>query len=169
MKLAKRDGIVDDDDDDDDDGDNDEDDNDDDDEGEGDDKNDDDDYSVNVIKNYVVNLGRLFPLLDEPRISLPETFGACMKTPLKMNITMSEGNVKYPTPWSVNWYHVRNRKGKRHRTLQVANSATLTVANPLPEQTGQLYEADVRNTFGLARGVTRILVTEGNFFCSNTW
>ena len=74
---------------------------------------------------------------------------------------MHENNPRYPSPWSVNWYHVRTRKGKRHRALKVKNSATLTVANPLPEQTGELYEADVRNPFGLARGVTQILVTEG--------
>jgi len=97
---------------------------------------------------------------DEPRISLPETVGACTRTPLKMNVTMTESNFRYPTPWSVNWYHVRNRKSKRQRTPLAQNSATLTVANPLPGQTGELYEADVRNQFGLARGVTRILVTE---------
>lgn len=74
---------------------------------------------------------------------------------------MPEGNFRYPSPWSVNWYHVRTRKSKRHRTLKVKTSTTVTVANPLPEQTGQLYEADVRNPFGLARGVTRIVVTEG--------
>ena len=106
-----------------------------------------------------------FPvLIDEPRISLPETFGACMKTPLKMNVTLAEGNPQYPSPWSVNWYQVRTRKSNRHRTIKAENSATLTVANPLPKQTGELYEADVRNPFGLARGRTRIVVTEGTVF-----
>ena len=74
---------------------------------------------------------------------------------------MAEGNFRYPSPWSVNWYHVRTRKSKRQRTIKVTNSATLTVANPLPEETGEVYEADVRNPFGLARGVTRMIVTEG--------
>lgn len=87
-----------------------------------------------------------------------------------MNVTMTESNFRYPSPWSVNWYRVRNRKSKRQRTRLAQNSATLTVANPLPEQTGELYEADVRNQFGLARGVTRILVTEGKLLCRcNTW
>ena len=103
-----------------------------------------------------------FPvLIDEPRISLPETFGACMNTPLKINVTMAEGNPRYPSPWNVNWYQVRTRKNKRQRTIKVTNSATLTVDNPLPKQTGELYEVDVRNPFGLARGMTRIVVTEG--------
>ena len=84
-----------------------------------------------------------------------------MKTPLKMNVTMTEGNFRHPSPWSVNWYHVRTRKGKRQRTIKAKNSATLTVANPLPEETGEVYEAHVRNPFGLARGVTRMIVTEG--------
>lgn len=74
---------------------------------------------------------------------------------------MAEGNPQYPSPWSVDWYHVRTRKNKRQRTIKVQNSATLTVANPLPEQTGELYEVDVRNPFGLARGRTQIVVTEG--------
>lgn len=122
-----------------------------------------------LLNATVFNLNRLFPVIDEPRISLPGTFGACMKTPLKMNVEMPESSFRYPSPRSVNWYHVRTRKGKRHRTLKVKNSATLTVANPLPEQTGELYEADVRNPFGLARGATRMVVTEGEIlFCSNT-
>ncbi|KAL9958649.1 hypothetical protein ACROYT_G035697 [Oculina patagonica] len=97
---------------------------------------------------------------DEPRISLPETFGACSKTPLKMNVTLHDDNFRYPSPWSVDWHHVRIRENKRFRTLKVKNSATLTEPNPLPKQTGQLYEADVKNPFGFARGVTRMLVTE---------
>lgn len=88
-----------------------------------------------------------------------------MKTPLEMNVTLRDDNFRYPSPWSVDWYHVRFRGTKRYRTLKVKNSAALTVPNPLPKQTGQLYEADVRNPFGFARGVTRIIVTEGNVFC----
>ena len=117
--------------------------------------------TVVLLSATALNLNRLLPVIDEPRISLPETFGACMKTPLKMSVQMPETNFRYPSPWNVHWYHVWTRNGKRHRTTKTWNFPTLTVANPLPEHTGGLFEVDVRNPFGLARGATRIIVTEG--------
>ena len=107
----------------------------------------------------------LFPYLDEPRISLPETFGACARTPLKMSVTLLDEKHQYSSSWSVNWYYITLWKGKtRLRKLKAKNSVTLTVPNPLPEHTGQEYEVEVRNPFGIARGVTRIVVTEGKVF-----
>lgn len=77
-----------------------------------------------------------------------------------MNLTLLDNNFRDPNPWSINWYHVKDKHRKR-RTPISQGSTTLRVPDPLLHQTGEQYEVDVRNQFGLARGVARILVTEG--------
>ena len=83
-----------------------------------------------------------------------------------MNVTLLDDNVRYPSPWIVDWYRVKIRGKKRNRIQRTRNYAILTDRNPLPIQTGFLYEADVRNPYGFARGATRMIVTEGNVFTS---
>lgn len=73
---------------------------------------------------------------------------------------MHGDNLRDPNPWSVNWYQVWDRSWKR-RTPIVQDSTTLRVPHPLVHQTGQSFEADVRNQFGFVRGVSQIVVTEG--------
>ena len=101
------------------------------------------------------------PILEEPRISLPESFGACVKAPAEVNVTLHDDNIRDPNAWSVNWYIVNDWSWKP-RTLITQNSAILRLPQPTLQQTGERYEVDVRNPFGLARGTSRIIVTEGN-------
>lgn len=78
-----------------------------------------------------------------------------------MNLTLHDGNFRDPNVWNTHWYHVKEQNWKR-RTLISEGSTTLRVQQPTLQQTGDRFEVDVKNQFGLARGVSRILVTKGN-------
>lgn len=101
------------------------------------------------------------PILEEPRISLPESFGACVKAPAEVNVALHDDNVRDPNAWSVNW-HIVNDWSWKPRTLISQDSTILRLPQPTLQQTGERYEVDVRNPFGLARGMSRIIVTAGN-------
>ena len=121
-------------------------------------------YVILYQKVMILNLNIIIfqqPILEEPRISLPESFGACVKAPAVVNVTLHDDNVRDPTAWSVKWYIVNDWSWQR-RTLINQDSAILRLPHPTLQQTGQRYEVDVRNPFGLARGLSRVIVTEGN-------
>ena len=102
--------------------------------------------------------------VDEPRISLPETFGACVGIPVKLNVTLHDNNHEIPHYWRVDWYMIKYIKNKKKRWRNAWNSVTLTIYNPEVNDSGKIYEAEVSNRFGLARAVTRLFVTEGKLF-----
>ncbi|XP_073230078.1 uncharacterized protein [Porites lutea] len=97
---------------------------------------------------------------EEPRISLPETFGACAKAPTEVKVTMNEKNFRDPNTWKVNWYHWHRWYGGWKRSPTAQGSTTLRVPKPLLRQTGEWYEVEVRNQFGFAKGVSKIIVIE---------
>ena len=74
---------------------------------------------------------------------------------------MNEKNVRDPNPWSVNWYHWHRWYGGWKRSPTAQESTTLRVPKPLLRQTGEWYEVEVRNQFGFAKGVSKIIVIEG--------
>ena len=100
-------------------------------------------------------------IAEEPRISLPETFGACAKAPTEVKVTMKEKNFRDPNTWKVNWYHWHRWYGGWKRSPTAQGSTTLRVPKPLLRQTGEWYEVEVRNQFGFAKGVSKIIVIEG--------
>lgn len=102
--------------------------------------------------------------VDEPRISLPATFGACVGIPVKLNVTLHDNNHEIPHYWRVDWYMIKYIKNKKIRGRNVRNSVTLTIYNPEVNDSGKIYEAEVSNRFGLARAVSRLFVTEGKLF-----
>ena len=77
-----------------------------------------------------------------------------------MNLTLHDEHFRDPNVWNTHWYHVKEQNWKR-RTLISEGSTILRVQQPTRQQTGDRFEVDVTNQFGLARGVSRILVTEG--------
>ncbi|XP_068751045.1 uncharacterized protein [Montipora capricornis] len=98
---------------------------------------------------------------DEPRISLPETFGACVNSPTEMKLTLHDKNLKDPDKWHIKWYQVKEgRWTKRFRKLISQDTTTLRVENPTLQMSGDMFEVDVSNKFGFARGTSRIIVTE---------
>ncbi|CAH3195971.1 unnamed protein product, partial [Porites evermanni] len=99
-------------------------------------------------------------IAEEPRISLPETFGACAKAPTEVKVTMKEKNFRDPNTWKVNWYHWHRWYGGWKRSPTAQGSTTLRVPKPLLRQTGEWYEVEVRNQFGFAKGVSKIIVIE---------
>ena len=119
--------------------------------------------------NYVLIIWKkniedsLLNIAEEPRISLPETFGACAKAPTEVKVTMNEKNFRDPNPWNVNWYHWHRWYGGWKRSPTAQGSTTLRVPKPLLRQTGEWYEVEVRNQFGFAKGVSKIIVIEGKF------
>ena len=106
----------------------------------------------------------LFLRVDEPRISLPETFGACLGTPAKVSVTLLDNNNEKPHFWVVHWFLIRYVGNKRIRTFTGKRSVTLTIDNPELIDTGKIYEVEVSNRYGRARGETRIIVTKGKLF-----
>ncbi|XP_044183909.1 uncharacterized protein LOC114977157 [Acropora millepora] len=98
---------------------------------------------------------------EEPRISLPETFGACLHTPTEMQLTLQDDNFRDPNKWSITWYHVKeSRRAPRTRTLLSKGTTTLRVERPTLKMSGDAFEVDVKNQYGFARGVSRIVVTQ---------
>ncbi|KAK2551733.1 Coagulation factor V, partial [Acropora cervicornis] len=94
---------------------------------------------------------------EEPRISLPETFGACLHTPTEMQLTLQDDNFRDPNKWSITWYHVKeSRRAPRTRTLLSKGTTTLRVERPTLKMSGDAFEVDVKNQYGFARGISRI-------------
>ena len=74
---------------------------------------------------------------------------------------MKEKNFRDPNTWKVNWYHWHRWYGGWKRSPTAQGSTTLRVPKPLLRQTGEWYEVEVRNQFGFAKGVSKIIVIEG--------
>ena len=93
---------------------------------------------------------------------MPETFGACVNSPTEMKLTLHDKNLKDPDKWHIKWYQVKEgRWTKRFRKLISQDTTTLRVENPTLQMSGDMFEVDVSNKFGFARGTSRIIVTEG--------
>lgn len=87
-------------------------------------------------------------------------FGACLGTPAKVNVTLLDNNNEKPHFWVVHWFLIRYVGNKRIRTFTGKRSVTFTIYNPELNDTGKIYEVEVSNRYGRARGETRIIVTK---------
>ena len=79
-----------------------------------------------------------------------------------MRLTLHDDNHRDPNMWHISWYHVKeNRRAPRKRTLLSEGTTTLRVERPTLEMSGDVFEVDVKNQYGFARGISRIVVTQG--------
>ena len=77
---------------------------------------------------------------------------------------MHDNNFQDPNAWSINWYHWHRWYSSWKRSLKVRDSTTLKVPQALLQQTGEWYEVNVQNRHGFAKGVSRIIITEGMMY-----
>ena len=79
-----------------------------------------------------------------------------------MQLTLYDDNFRDPNKWNITWYHVKeSRRAPRTRTLLSKGTTTLRVERPTLKMSGDAFEVDVKNQYGFARGISRIVVTQG--------